>query len=79
MVPCGQASATGKMHADEQRRTAPRRSLRVAEESAMKASDLDGQDVHLFAHSVPPSGGWLRVVGVALAVVLICAIWTFWA
>jgi len=45
----------------------------------MKASDLDGEDVHLLAPSVPPSGGWLRVVGVALAVVLICAIWTFWS
>jgi hypothetical protein len=51
----------------------------LTEESAMKASDLDGRDAHLLAPSVPPSGGWLRVVGVALAIVLICAIWTFWA
>jgi hypothetical protein len=45
----------------------------------MKASDMDKQDGHLLAPSVPASGGWLRVVGIALAILLICAIWTFWA
>ena len=45
----------------------------------MKASNMDKQDVHLLPPSVPASGGWLRVAGVALAIVLICAIWTFWA
>jgi len=45
----------------------------------MKASDMDDQDVHLLTPSVPASGGWMRVIGAALAIVLICAIWTFWA
>ena len=45
----------------------------------MKASDMNRQDVHLLAPSVPASGGWLRVIGIALAILLICTIWTFWA
>jgi hypothetical protein len=45
----------------------------------MKASDMNKQDVHLLAPSVPASGGWLRVIGIALAILLICTIWTVWA
>jgi hypothetical protein len=44
----------------------------------MKASDVDKEEMDLDASSPPSSAGWLRIVGAAVAIVLICAIWTFW-
>jgi hypothetical protein len=42
----------------------------------MKAPDIGRERGSL--PETPPDREWLRVVGVAIAVVLICAIWTFW-
>jgi hypothetical protein len=41
----------------------------------MKASDIDKEDMHPVTSS---SRQWLRVVGAAIAIVLICFVWTFW-
>lgn len=43
---------------------------------AMKASDLDKEPPH---PQMPTARDWLRVVGAAVAIVLICVLWTFWA
>lgn len=40
----------------------------------MKASDLDREP-----SETPTARQWLRVVGAAVALVAICALWTFWA
>jgi hypothetical protein len=40
----------------------------------MKASDLDRKDP-----GTPGAGHWLRVTGAAIGLVVICAVWTFWA
>jgi hypothetical protein len=42
----------------------------------MKASDLDKEASH---PEMPTAREWLRVIGAALAIVAICALWTFWA
>jgi hypothetical protein len=42
----------------------------------MKASDLDKEPSH---PAMPTAREWLRVVGAAVAIVLICVLWTFWA
>ena len=42
----------------------------------MKASDLDTEPPHA---EMPTTREWLRVVGAAVAIVLICALWTVWA
>jgi hypothetical protein len=42
---------------------------------AMKASDLDKQPSH---SEMPTAREWLRVVGAAVAIVVICVLWTFW-
>ena len=42
----------------------------------MKASDLDKEPPHA---EMPTAREWLRVVGAAVALVLLCALWTFWA
>ena len=42
----------------------------------MKASDLDKEPP---PPEMPTAREWLRVVGAALALVLIWALWTFWA
>ncbi len=41
----------------------------------MKASDLDKEPPH---PEMPTTREWLRVVGAAVAIVLICVLWTFW-
>jgi hypothetical protein len=41
----------------------------------MKASDLDKEP----SPAMPTAREWLRVVGAAVALVAICALWTFWA
>ena len=41
----------------------------------MKASDLDKEPPHA---EMPTTREWLRVVGAAVAIVLICALWTIW-
>lgn len=43
----------------------------------MKASDMDRQSAP--HRENPTAREWLRVAGAAVAIVLICAIWTFWA
>ena len=42
----------------------------------MKASDLEKQPPPA---GMPTAREWLRVVGAALAIVAISALWTFWA
>ncbi len=42
----------------------------------MKASELDEQDG---SAPLASSREWLQVVGCALAIVLLCVVWTFWA
>jgi len=42
----------------------------------MKASDLDKEPP---SAEMPTTREWLRVIGAALAIVPICALWTFWA
>ena len=42
----------------------------------MKASDLDKEPSPA---EMPTAREWLRVVGAAVALVAICALWTFWA
>ena len=41
----------------------------------MKASDLDKEP----SSAMPTTREWLRVVGAAVALVAICALWTIWA
>ena len=41
----------------------------------MKASDLDKEPS---SAGMPTAREWLRVVGAAVALVAICALWTFW-
>lgn len=41
----------------------------------MKATDLDEERP---PSAMPAAREWLRVVGAAIAIVLICALWTFW-
>jgi hypothetical protein len=43
----------------------------------MKAADLDTEGSS--RPETPSDRKWLRVAGAAVAIVLICAIWTFWA
>jgi hypothetical protein len=43
----------------------------------MKATDLGRKRDSL--PETPLDREWLRVAGAAIAIVLICAIWTFWA
>lgn len=43
----------------------------------MKASDIDKDSTR--STYVPAAREWLAVVGAALAIVLLCALWTFWA
>ena len=42
----------------------------------MKASDLDKESS---SAGMPTAREWLRVVVAAVALVAICALWTFWA
>jgi len=42
----------------------------------MKVSGLDKEPA---LPQMPTSREWLRAVGAAVAVVLICVLWTFWA
>jgi len=42
----------------------------------MKASDLDKEPSPA---GMPTAREWLRVVGAAVALVAICALWTIWA
>ena len=42
----------------------------------MKASDLDKEPP---SAETPTAREWLRVVGAAVALIAICALWTFWA
>jgi hypothetical protein len=42
----------------------------------MKTSDLDDEPPPA---QMPTAREWLRVVGAAVAIVLICVLWTFWA
>jgi hypothetical protein len=42
----------------------------------MKASDFDKEPS---TAEMPTAREWLRVIGAALAIVAICALWTFWA
>ncbi len=43
----------------------------------MKASDVD-EDRPPY-RQVPGAREWLRVMGAAIAILLICIVWTFWA
>ena len=42
----------------------------------MKTSDLDKERPPA---EMPTAREWLRVIGAALAIVAVCALWTFWA
>jgi hypothetical protein len=42
----------------------------------MKASDFDRQAASL--PETPSDRDWLRVVGMGVGLVLVCALWTFW-
>ena len=42
----------------------------------MQASDLDKEPP---SAEMPTTREWLRVIGAALAIVAISALWTFWA
>ncbi len=42
----------------------------------MKASEFDKEPPRA---EMPTAREWLRVVGAAVALVAICALWTFWA
>ncbi len=42
----------------------------------MKASDFDKEPPRA---EMPTGREWLLVVGAAVAIVVICAVWTFWA
>ena len=42
----------------------------------MRASNLDKERSH---PEMPTIREWLRVAGAAVAIVLICVLWTFWA
>ena len=42
----------------------------------MKAADLDKEPSPA---EMPTAREWLRVAGAAVALVAICALWTFWA
>ena len=43
----------------------------------MKASDMDNENAP--PPYVPAAREWLGVVGAAVAIVLLSALWTFWA
>jgi hypothetical protein len=45
----------------------------------MKVSDMDKQEEPLPLPAMPSTGTWLRVVGAAIALLLICFAWTVWA
>jgi hypothetical protein len=42
----------------------------------MKASDFDKEPPPA---GMPTAREWLRIVGAAVAIIAICALWTFWA
>ena len=42
----------------------------------MKVSDMDKDDTSFRAPEMPTAGEWLGVVGGAVAIVLVCAVWT---
>lgn len=49
----------------------------------MRASDMDDEDRSLAASppggdGLPSDGYWWLIVGAAIAIVLICALWTVW-
>jgi hypothetical protein len=44
----------------------------------MEATDMDTRDISRAAPETPADRDWLRVVGAGVAIVLICAVWTFW-
>jgi hypothetical protein len=39
---------------------------------------MDTHDIYRAAPEMPADRDWLRVVGAGVAIVLICAVWTFW-
>jgi len=44
----------------------------------MKVSDMDKDDAPSSVPEMPTAGAWLGIVGGAIAIVLICAVWTLW-
>jgi hypothetical protein len=44
----------------------------------MKVSDMDKDDTSFHAPEIPTAGTWLGIVGGAIAIVLVCAVWTLW-
>ncbi len=42
----------------------------------MRASDIHDEQRGLARP--PAKGDWLRIVGIAVAIVLVCAVWAFW-
>jgi hypothetical protein len=44
----------------------------------MKVSDMDKDDTSLRAPEIPTAGTWLGIVGGAITIVLVRAVWTLW-
>jgi hypothetical protein len=51
---------------------------RQTEGSSMKATDMDTNDTSRDRPERPVDLEWLGAVGAGVAIVLICAVWTFW-
>ena len=41
-------------------------------------SDMDKDDTSFRAPEIPTAGTWLGIVGGAITIVLVCAVWTLW-
>jgi hypothetical protein len=44
----------------------------------MKVSDMDKDEASFGVPETPTAGAWLGIVGGAIAIVLVCAVWTLW-
>src|SRR5205814_7466944 len=62
----------------EQRRPPPGVHFRQNRGRRLKASDIDNEDTYLAVSSAAAGGGWLRIVGLDVAIVVRGAVSTFW-
>jgi hypothetical protein len=44
----------------------------------MKASDLDEEPLAAAPAAIPTTKDWLKLMGVGVAIVGVCVLWTFW-
>jgi len=44
----------------------------------MKVSDMDKDEAPFGVPETPTAGTWLGIVGGAIPIVLVCAVWTLW-